>query len=769
MNDSSPPPPAPRAVPADPSSSTHPASEDGLMASSIPPHRASPPTQDHAQQPGVAFPPPRKQNIACDACRTRKVKCNQLPGQDKCQHCTAKNYSCTYIAQRQTEQRRGQGQRRVTRPPSGIDPSPPIPNPVPPAPAQPSHALGLSPIAPAGSTSTASPSRSPGPRYQPANPLSQLLAYLFTPDTSDLPSFVGTDSAYRIIKADQRDLTATRRQDWGEVGRRLQEEAFRIEFALDLIEVYFQICHARLPLVEPMQFRARFRAALPPHGSLQSPGQDASKFKSLPSALIATVLAWGAKFSEHPLLVLDRHSSGSLPPTLSAFPNAAVTSGTGGGRSRIARALVDRAREIAEAEKVYRLVSPDNVIVCLILEPLLSQSPSDPDGFHSFWLTAGIRHLMEMRVNYRDPLSSIGGLIRSGVAGGDSSGTGVSGQNEKGTMEFCWWMACVADGLGSVYFRRKPFLDDDDYNIQEFKMDAMSGLVDPSDQATKSQVDEWLHSYHELTVIVRKMSRRLWIPTTESEGIQFQVFYDLVAGFRQWRDDHLSRVGVPSHLKEEWDFVSAVSACSSDAIYHVLWIVLCQAVDDFGIREINNVVRSGDPNATIPSIHEMENLRSQVSEEAFHSALRIAGLTNVLTSNGYLRLDPNVIHFSMYAAGKWLARLGRAEVENCIAGLMQYGYAYEEAWDQCVELEAIYSTAIAEMASMSTPINTNRSDATFSPVMPMQSDLRHGMNPSTVHYSDSSTSYGVYSTSNPNLGQSSNAPPSSFPHMYQPT
>lgn len=110
-------------------------------------------------------------------------------------------------------------------------PSPPIPNPVPPAPAQPSHALGLSPIAPAGSTSTASPSRSPGPRYQPTNPLSQLLAYLFTPDTGDLPSFVGTDSAYRILRADLRDPIATRRQDWGEVGRRLQEEAFRIECA----------------------------------------------------------------------------------------------------------------------------------------------------------------------------------------------------------------------------------------------------------------------------------------------------------------------------------------------------------------------------------------------------------------------------------------------------------------------------------------------------------------------------------------------------------
>lgn len=29
------------------------------------------------------FPAPRRQNTACDACRSRKVKCHQTPGADK--------------------------------------------------------------------------------------------------------------------------------------------------------------------------------------------------------------------------------------------------------------------------------------------------------------------------------------------------------------------------------------------------------------------------------------------------------------------------------------------------------------------------------------------------------------------------------------------------------------------------------------------------------------------------------------------------------------
>jgi hypothetical protein len=51
----------------------------------------------------------------------------------------------------------------------------------------------------------------------------------------------------------------------------------------------------------------------------------------------------------------------------------------------------------------------------------------------------------------------------------------------------------------------------------------------------------------------------------------------------------------------------------------------------------------------------------------------------VLTSNGYMRLDPNAIHWPIYSAGRLLARLGREEVFNCIDGLNQNGYAYEGA------------------------------------------------------------------------------------------
>jgi hypothetical protein len=106
------------------------------------------------------------------------------------------------------------------------------------------------------------------------------------------------------------------------------------------VEVYFQIVHTRIPLLNPDQIRNRL--------NLQ-PGRPSTE-KPVHPALVATVLAWGAKFSEHPLLVADRRRPG--------------------GQSSLARTAIDRARELAEAMKVHRVATTDHVVIGLLIEPL---------------------------------------------------------------------------------------------------------------------------------------------------------------------------------------------------------------------------------------------------------------------------------------------------------------------------------------------------------------------------------------------------------------
>jgi len=50
-----------------------------------------------------------------------------------------------------------------------------------------------------------------------------------------------------------------------------------------------------------------------------------------------------------------------------------------------------------------------------------------------------------------------------------------------------------------------------------------------------------------------------------------------------------------------------------------MWIILFNALDDFGVKEIND--RSMDPNNG-----QIEEVKRKVLDEALHGALRIAGL-----------------------------------------------------------------------------------------------------------------------------------------------
>ena len=70
-------------------------------------------------------------------------------------------------------------------------------------------------------------------------------------------------------------------------------------------------------------------------------------------------------------------------------------------------------------------------------------------------------------------------------------------------------------------------------------------------------------------------------------------------------------------------------AGASDATYHIMWIVLFSAVDDFGIREINDLMRTGSPGHLHPRSGEIEALKQKVMDTALASATRIAGLVSL--------------------------------------------------------------------------------------------------------------------------------------------
>jgi hypothetical protein len=52
------------------------------------------------------------------------------------------------------------------------------------------------------------------------------------------------------------------------------------------------------------------------------------------------------------------------------------------------------------------------------------------------------------------------------------------------------------------------------------------------------------------------MSRQLWRPSTDSDGIPFETLCTFVSALSDWREQYLNLVGVPNNFEGEWDFVS---------------------------------------------------------------------------------------------------------------------------------------------------------------------------------------------------------------------
>lgn len=116
------------------------------------------------------------------------------------------------------------------------------------------------------------------------------------------------------------------------------------------------------------------------------------------------------------------------------------------------------------------------------------------------------------------------------------------------------------------------------------------------------------------SILAAKISAQLYTRKVKSHGISVPVLVELAHNLSSWRDEHLSKLGVPPKWPEDWDFLAAITACSTDVHYHCLWLVVMRAIDDFGIIESEN---NGE---------ELKGIKERYRTESNHGAMRIAAL-----------------------------------------------------------------------------------------------------------------------------------------------
>lgn len=129
--------------------------------------------------------------------------------------------------------------------------------------------------------------------------------------------------------------------------------------AEDLLDTYYSIVHIRFPILDPDEFRARFNDPDAFTGAIYHP-------------LLAVALAWGARFSDHPIIAADREEITN---------RRGVDGQDGPGRSRLVQLMIVRAREVAEVNKAFRRASLDNVRLAILMETLLARKSGTETEF----------------------------------------------------------------------------------------------------------------------------------------------------------------------------------------------------------------------------------------------------------------------------------------------------------------------------------------------------------------------------------------------------
>lgn len=75
----------------------------------------------------------------------------------------------------------------------------------------------------------------------------------------------------------------------------------------------------------------------------------------------------------------------------------------------------------------------------------------------------------------------------------------------------------------------------------------------------------WHNAANVGSYMCRKICADLWNHRVELEGIAFSGLRDFVHANSLWRDNYLSRLGVPTVWPNAWDFLAAITAASTDA------------------------------------------------------------------------------------------------------------------------------------------------------------------------------------------------------------
>ncbi|GAA5970594.1 hypothetical protein JCM11641_007363 [Rhodosporidiobolus odoratus] len=288
----------------------------------------------------------RKQLVACDSCRLRRVKCNkaEMADGEPCGECAKKNIFCTdtYV---KSKPKVARGGKLITA-------------------AKLLYGDGASQQA-------SMPSGLPGPLVAPdASPGDGISVSELIRDSS------GSENQTLARLPDRRE-------------ERLMSSQVQRDIAEQLIRTYFSMLHPQCPLVDQAMFMQAFDAA----------GRVAENMSPANECLALAIQAWASRFSDNMLIV------GPGSPTLSDLRNPCGYDFTmvGNRREQFAIAMRQRALEAVDRHGIWRLSSAASCSCLSLLEFLFDwDDPYRTSKVARYASTLAAEHLRQLQLRQCD-------------------------------------------------------------------------------------------------------------------------------------------------------------------------------------------------------------------------------------------------------------------------------------------------------------------------------------------------------------------------------
>ncbi|GAA5892229.1 uncharacterized protein JCM6883_007292, partial [Sporobolomyces salmoneus] len=292
----------------------------------------------------------RKQLVACDSCRLRRVKCDRAEKNgDPCSECGKKKITCTdtYVRSKPKTQTRTGKLIKQAKALYGNDPS-----------KWNLQSTGVGETTPTSESSSNPFSTSVQPVTTPR-----------TPSRQEVVSLSSTTSQSRLVQSQiSRDISS------------------------ELISTFFSVLHQICPLVDRDQFEVAWNLA----------GQVSENLTPANECLAAVLQAWASRISDNPLIV------GYGVPTLEEVKNGGMRDYTlvGNRREEFAQAMKERALRLVDERGLLRISSAAACSALTLLEFLVTfDDTSRTNTRGRYLMVAAAEHLRNLNDGQCDDIT----------------------------------------------------------------------------------------------------------------------------------------------------------------------------------------------------------------------------------------------------------------------------------------------------------------------------------------------------------------------------